>query len=352
MEKRIDFLGELTEAELIFRKFYYASKTEAGFLKLLDETEDQNLKNRFKGWYDAQKGLIYSEMTEFNMDLALHDCVDVRLHHRYTPKFFHKHTFYEIVYVNKGDFINNFTGHSFKMTAGDFCLIRPGCYHSVEECKESEIINILIKNYALNDILYNFMRSDNAISAFLQNSLFSEDNPEYLLIRTGEDPDIISFMNRFLSEIFVRSREEFDCRGVDFNLLKEAYLNMLLVYLVPFCRNMDKLIIRNSDKFIDIQKYIYSDLQNASLEDYARISGLSVSYVSRNIRAVTGMNFSAILKRIRVCRACELLSETKLTVSEIASQLGYSGARQFNRIFMSIIHMTPTEYRRKGISLT
>ncbi|MDE7258811.1 MAG: helix-turn-helix domain-containing protein, partial [Lachnospiraceae bacterium] len=41
--------------------------------------------------------------------------------------------------------------------------------------------------------------------------------------------------------------------------------------------------------------------------------------------------------------------DTNLSVANIANQIGYETTEHFIRIFKKQMHMTPTEYRRKGI---
>jgi AraC-like DNA-binding protein len=49
--------------------------------------------------------------------------------------------------------------------------------------------------------------------------------------------------------------------------------------------------------------------------------------------------------RLRMQHACRLLDETMLSVKEVAATLGYDDPFYFSRIFKSVNHVAPTEYR-------
>lgn len=58
-----------------------------------------------------------------------------------------------------------------------------------------------------------------------------------------------------------------------------------------------------------------------------------------------------VLHSIHISRAKELLEDTNYTVMDIAVMVGYSSNSTFTRAFLSIVGMTPKEYRdRMGMS--
>ncbi|MFZ0829436.1 MAG: AraC family transcriptional regulator [Verrucomicrobiia bacterium] len=49
--------------------------------------------------------------------------------------------------------------------------------------------------------------------------------------------------------------------------------------------------------------------------------------------------------RLRMQHACHLLDETMLSVKEVAATLGYEDPFYFSRVFKSVHHVAPSEYR-------
>ena len=59
-----------------------------------------------------------------------------------------------------------------------------------------------------------------------------------------------------------------------------------------------------------------------------------------------GVNFVDYLTELRINAAKDLLKDPFLTMSEVASMVGYESANYFTRVFKKNTGITPTEYRR------
>jgi AraC-like DNA-binding protein len=75
--------------------------------------------------------------------------------------------------------------------------------------------------------------------------------------------------------------------------------------------------------------------------------GLSESRFSRLFRRATGNTFTDFVNRVRVNRACHLLMETDRLVTHICYEVGFNNVANFNRRFLEIKGLTPSEYRRQ-----
>jgi len=87
--------------------------------------------------------------------------------------------------------------------------------------------------------------------------------------------------------------------------------------------------------------------QNITLEGLAQKYYISVSYLSRRFKTVTGENFSEFLIRRRIDHACHLLGTTALSVAEIGAACGYPDCFYFSRIFKKVTGMPPSKYREQ-----
>ncbi|MFA7414501.1 MAG: AraC family transcriptional regulator [Rhizobium sp.] len=67
--------------------------------------------------------------------------------------------------------------------------------------------------------------------------------------------------------------------------------------------------------------------------------------LARRIRGETGMSWGELLRRMRMIRATELLSEPESRVLEVALSAGYESLSAFNRAFQSFSGVTPSRYR-------
>lgn len=87
---------------------------------------------------------------------------------------------------------------------------------------------------------------------------------------------------------------------------------------------------------------IDGDLSLCTLSDKLH---LNPSYLSRRFKALTGKNLTEAILELRVRKACELLKNTSLKISEIAPMVGYETAANFSKVFKKMMNITPREYR-------
>lgn len=84
--------------------------------------------------------------------------------------------------------------------------------------------------------------------------------------------------------------------------------------------------------------------------DLARELSMSESAFSRFFRRATGNTFTDFVNHVRISRACQLLMESNLLITHIAYQVGFNNIANFNRRFLDIKGMTPSDYRRQTAS--
>ena len=89
----------------------------------------------------------------------------------------------------------------------------------------------------------------------------------------------------------------------------------------------------------------------ASLEDIAASFELSSRQIRRIIRKELGITPIELLQTRRLLLAKQLLTETKLPMTEIAFASGFSSLRRFNDAFLERYRMPPTRLRRLAIGV-
>lgn len=91
-----------------------------------------------------------------------------------------------------------------------------------------------------------------------------------------------------------------------------------------------------------IQEHLAEDI---SREDIANHVFLNPDYLTRIFKKETGMSVSDYLLQQRLGMAAGLLVNTDLSVSSIASKVGYANFSHFSRMFKKYMHLNPVEYR-------
>jgi len=97
------------------------------------------------------------------------------------------------------------------------------------------------------------------------------------------------------------------------------------------------------------EKAIYRDC-DLTLERLARKVGIPARQISIAINEATGKNVSQFVNTFRISEACDLLSDTKKSVTEIMFDVGFQTKSNFNREFRRITDTTPLEWRKSQSS--
>ncbi|MBK1833098.1 AraC family transcriptional regulator [Roseibacillus ishigakijimensis] len=101
---------------------------------------------------------------------------------------------------------------------------------------------------------------------------------------------------------------------------------------------------RAISKLID---YVHEHVSEPlAVDQLAKLAGMSVSTLERRFRAHLGTSPKRFILHSKVAAACERLLSTPMTISEISESLGYNEHASFTRAFTSVMHMSPTAYRK------
>ncbi|MFI3294206.1 MAG: helix-turn-helix transcriptional regulator, partial [Rikenellaceae bacterium] len=115
---------------------------------------------------------------------------------------------------------------------------------------------------------------------------------------------------------------------------------------------INPMIIANSDvdvifmeKMLEIMEKNLSN-PNFNVEKMAQEYGVSRTYLTRKIKALTGESAIQFQRSIRLKHAVEYLVKSNLTISEIAWKVGYNDIDTFRNRFREQFNVNPSEYRQ------
>jgi AraC-like DNA-binding protein len=137
-------------------------------------------------------------------------------------------------------------------------------------------------------------------------------------------------------------------------------LTSFFLYLGDLARCTDYRLlssVRLQGEEDDVSNDQVNEIVNRITRDYAQPwaaaelaaeFGMSDSRFSRFFRRATGNTFTDFVNRIRVNRAGQLLMETDRLVTHIGYEVGFNNLANFNRRFLEIKGVTPSEFRRQA----
>jgi transcriptional regulator GlxA family with amidase domain len=113
-----------------------------------------------------------------------------------------------------------------------------------------------------------------------------------------------------------------------------------------YCSNTDVSPV-NRKRIEIIHRYIRENLAaDIAQQEIARRLGLSSPEFSRFFKAATGKTFVTFVNTLRVNEACRRLQNSSMPITEIAMACGYNNVSNFNRRFLELRGMNPSQYRR------
>ena len=115
---------------------------------------------------------------------------------------------------------------------------------------------------------------------------------------------------------------------------------------------LSDLIVDDADKkFKDrFEMWIYSHLSNPNMQfmDLADSMKMGRTTFFKKVKQVTGMAPHEYIKKARMEKAAELLSDPTNSISEVAYQTGFDDPNYFSRTFKNYFGVTATQFKKGG----
>lgn len=96
-----------------------------------------------------------------------------------------------------------------------------------------------------------------------------------------------------------------------------------------------------------IERYFLTEYRDLTLEELCSRLHLSPRQTERLLQKLYGKNFSQKKAESRMSAAVMLLTETDLSIAQIAEELGYASAPYFSSAFRSYFKVSPNYYRKQ-----
>lgn len=106
---------------------------------------------------------------------------------------------------------------------------------------------------------------------------------------------------------------------------------------------------KNHAQLLRVTEYIENHWrENINRATIAEALGISYSYIGELFRNELKLSTTEYIQQIKMKHALDLLQNTRLSIAQIAEQIGYQDSGSFIRVFMKHYQITPGEWRLKG----
>lgn len=256
--------------------------------------------------------------------------LNVEMGHHYTyrgPIFAKEHlheTLYHLSYLIYGKSVIIVDGESFKVSSGDVIFIPPQKLHASFEDIETDF-ELVEAKFSTQDHLAEKLTLEFPFVVHIHNTAIFEPSLERFieayLIHGGKD-----WLTRIrLTEVLMLLAEEQSPHMFQSSAIDDM-----------------RLRIKQSVTYMSLHYY-----EPLTIDMLAELVNLSPSYFAGGFRKIMEVSPIEFLLRIRIQRVKELLLNSSRSISQIASECGFSSPKYLARIFMQREGMSPSSFRNK-----
>ena len=253
-------------------------------------------------------------------------------HTNFSDLKIHTHDFIEIVYVYDGKGYHIYNNVTYPVSKGELYIINsrtPHCFYPTDKSNSEHLVvyNLCFLPEFISSINIHLPILVELTDIMLYKSLYPDE------IIYSPDLKLSGSMRTEIEQLYEKMYLEFTSKGINYVELLRLSLCELLLKIHRFYRQ------NHASPESAVIKY-----RHQLIPDFF----LSKSYLSSLFKKATGSGVVEYLQHIRIERACELLTNTTLSITEISTQVGYTDYRFFNKSFKKITGVTAHEYRKKN----
>lgn len=347
-EKLLQMLQEYTEKEKIYKKYYELRNAPAARKAYMAEIEpivrEQHLLI-FDFPFITHPELLTESDLYSHLSITKGSNVNIVRHLRYTPVFWHSHTFFSVLYVMTGQCGHEVGELDLPMKQGDIFFLPPYVKQTIKVFDDSIILNVHIRKDTFGDYFFNVIRSNNIISNFFISSLYSKNPIRGLLFQTGDNTEIRNLFLDMYQEILLD--DTYSWRLLD-HMVPSLFIKLLRGY-----SDQVQLIGTHANKklnelHLQLLAFIHDHYKNVTLEQVADHFHYSIPHCSKLIQNEAGMGFTEFVRKLRMDHATTLLRNTPAPISDICYMVGYENSGSFIRAFKKSYGMSPSQYRKQN----
>ncbi len=251
----------------------------------------------------------------------------------------HKHTFYEIIWIESGESRQVIDYKDYDMRANSLFFISPGQLHSFEEWKPVTggtimfTADFFLLNHTNPDRLFELSFLDN----FYANPCLHPDPNSYTDIK----------------------------HTIDLLTAEHGRADRSL----PICQSLLHVLLQQVQRSIDTQtgqsvskKYlvIYKNfkhlvdahfMENNTASVYAARLNITPHHLNEVTKRITGRTATEVIRARRILEAKRLLTFTDQTVAEIAAGLNHFDGSYFAKLFKAEVGLSPTAFKASAQSV-
>lgn len=235
----------------------------------------------------------------------------------------HVHDSVEILCMSHGTVDVTIGSARIRLNPGDIVVSFPSVPHSLDYVSEDAVG---LAMFFLPDAISEFSR------------VFRTKLPENAVLRADDVPMEINLIVRQMWKLAAQGGSS----------LMQGYLHLFLSYMFSCIALRPMTNQVQTGLAQQVLHYISGHFTEPLTQDaVSRALGISGTHLSHIFSQQLHVNFREYINALRIDRACALLYDTRLSVSQISEMCGFGNPRTFHRAFRARCQASPNEYRAK-----
>ncbi|MCB2339260.1 AraC family transcriptional regulator [Clostridium estertheticum] len=272
------------------------------------------------------------------------EVIAIHKHDRFIKFDKHKHDYLEMMFVYSGKINQVIEGGKIVIEKGEILLLDMNVEHSIEAAGFDDIaINVLIKKEFFDWIFMSQIADNDLISNFIVEAIYGKNKfKQYIHFKTSENDKVCNFMIQILMEYYDKKN------GMEIAI--RAYMMLLFNELLrDYKKYLTSEMVSKIDSTIstEILNYINKNYKVITLKSMADHFSYNPDYIGKLVKKIIGKTLTELVKEKKIKQSEYLLHNTKMSVIDVITEVGYSNVSYFYRQFKDQVGVTPDEYRKK-----
>ena len=266
--------------------------------------------------------------------------IQVRTHTRFVRFPTHTHNYIEVIYMCAGTTRHIIDGQNVDLKTGELLFLNQHAKQEILPASENDIaVNLIILPEFFNYTLRMIGEEKNLLRDFVVDSLIEEhETSGYIHFKVADVLPIQNLMENLIWSLWNRQPNR--------RSINQATMGLLFLHLMNYMDRIETNAENPSQKLmLEVLAYIEEHYRDGCLQELADLLHYDIYWLSREIKAHCGKNYTELVQERRLTQAAYLLETTGMTVLDVGLAIGYENASYFHRIFQKQYGMTPRKYR-------
>jgi len=250
--------------------------------------------------------------------------------------YLHWHNEMEFLLLLEGELMFHIEERSFLLRSGDAIFIPPGLLHYATSASSSSVsFRAFVFSPELICSSFDTLAYNTYVLPVIHNNL------SYCLILQSSvawQSDVLHYLQQIFSK---EVADELYIRGISLLIWNKMYHHHIVnLSTTPALHALSK-------QLSGAISYLHNNYHRSiTLTELASLIPLSEAQFCRSFKHLTGLTPFRYLVRYRILQSCTELTHTNKKITDIALSCGFNNISYYNRAFLQIMNMTPSEYRR------